>query len=64
MISCLNVLKVYKSKRPLKIGFYTQDGFFQAVPACERAVQLAKTALQNIGHEVGGSNQHVSFNRE
>lgn len=44
--------QMYSSKRPLRIGYYTQDSAFHAVPACERAVHVAKTALQKQGHEL------------
>ena len=40
------------SKAPLRIGFYTYDGNFQAVPACVRAVLRAKAALEAQGHTV------------
>jgi len=43
---------VLDSKAPLRIGFYTYDGNFQAVPACVRAVLRAKAALEAQGHTV------------
>ncbi|XP_060570943.1 vitamin D3 hydroxylase-associated protein-like isoform X2 [Ruditapes philippinarum] len=44
--------EIYRSKRPLTIGFYTYDGYIQSVPACERAVMMAKKALEAMGHTV------------
>ncbi|XP_053374131.1 fatty acid amide hydrolase 1-like [Mercenaria mercenaria] len=44
--------RIYKSKDPLTIGFYTHDGYIQSVPACQRAVLLAKKALEFMGHTV------------
>ena len=38
----------------MRIGFYVTDGFYQAVPACQRAVLLAKAALESRGHTVSG----------
>lgn len=36
--------------RPLRIGFYATDGFFQPVPAIQRAVREAAELLQQMGH--------------
>jgi fatty acid amide hydrolase len=46
--------EVYESKRPLRIGYYTYDGFIQAVPAMVRGVEVAKAALEKQGHTVSG----------
>jgi hypothetical protein len=43
---------VYKDKRKLKIGYFINDGFFNVVPAMERAVLEVKVALESNGHEV------------
>ncbi|XP_046353539.2 fatty-acid amide hydrolase 1-like isoform X1 [Haliotis rufescens] len=44
--------EMYESTRPLKIGFYTWDGNIRPVPATIRAVHVAKTALEKMGHKV------------
>ncbi|XP_052799588.1 fatty-acid amide hydrolase 1-like isoform X2 [Mya arenaria] len=44
--------EILESKRPLKIGFYTDDRNVPSVPACARAVLLAKQALETMGHSV------------
>ncbi|XP_041359121.1 fatty-acid amide hydrolase 1-like [Gigantopelta aegis] len=44
--------EIYKDKSPLKIGFYTWDGGVQTVPSNVRAVQVAKAALERMGHTV------------
>ncbi|KAK3588104.1 hypothetical protein CHS0354_012162 [Potamilus streckersoni] len=44
--------EIFQSKRPLKIGYYVNDGYLQSVPACQRAVMMAKTALEAQGHTV------------
>lgn len=41
---------IYTSKKPLRIGFYTNDGFFPALPACVTAVNKAKAILKKKGH--------------
>ena len=40
------------AKKRLKIGYYTDDGYFPLTPACKRAVEVAIEALDNIGCEV------------
>jgi len=44
--------KIYESKKPLRIGYYTNLGESQVipVPAVVRAVGLAKKALEESGH--------------
>lgn len=46
------VFQIYESKKPLRIGFYVHDGYIQPVPACQRAVLMAKAALESRGHTV------------
>ncbi|XP_052237439.1 vitamin D3 hydroxylase-associated protein-like [Dreissena polymorpha] len=41
---------MFNSKKPLRIGFYAYDGYSRAVPACERAVLIAKDTLEQQGH--------------
>ncbi|ELU05205.1 hypothetical protein CAPTEDRAFT_227164 [Capitella teleta] len=48
----VNVNQVYKSKRPLKIGVFTFDGFCQPIPACESIVIEASEHLSSLGHEI------------
>ncbi len=47
------MLQIYESTKKLRIGYYTHDGFFTATAACQRAVMVAKEALEKRGHEVG-----------
>ena len=51
-------LQIYENQRPLKIGYYVYDGCTRCVPAVERAVMLAKAALETLGHTVKMS-QHL-----
>lgn len=44
--------EIYNSKRPLRVGFYVDNGYIPAVPACQRAVYMAKQALEAQGHTV------------
>ena len=40
------------AKKRLKIGYYTDDGYFPLTPACKRAVEVAIEALDNVGCEI------------
>ncbi|XP_019356912.1 PREDICTED: vitamin D3 hydroxylase-associated protein-like [Gavialis gangeticus] len=42
--------EVYSSSKPLRIGFYDGDGYFQPSPSMKRAVQETKRLLQGAGH--------------
>lgn len=42
--------EIYESKAKLRIGFYTNDGYLPCIPAVERAMEMAKDALQKKGH--------------
>uniref|UniRef100_A0A7M4FK59 Fatty-acid amide hydrolase 1 n=1 Tax=Crocodylus porosus TaxID=8502 RepID=A0A7M4FK59_CROPO len=42
--------EVYSSSKPLRIGFYDGDGYFQPSPSMKRAVQETKQLLQRAGH--------------
>uniref|UniRef100_A0A7M4FJD6 Fatty-acid amide hydrolase 1 n=1 Tax=Crocodylus porosus TaxID=8502 RepID=A0A7M4FJD6_CROPO len=44
--------EVYSSSKPLRIGFYDGDGYFQPSPSMKRAVQETKQLLQRAGHTV------------
>ena len=39
-------------KKRLKIGYYTDDGYFPVTPACKRAVEVAIEALSDAGCEI------------
>lgn len=39
--------QVYTDSRPLRIGYYLDNGLFEPVPSCKRAVLLAKDILAN-----------------
>lgn len=51
--------QIFESTKPLRIGFYTTDGYIKAVPACERAVLMAKAALEKRGHTVSNTLRNV-----
>ena len=40
----------YESVAPLTIGYYDDDGFMEASPACRRAVHLSVERLEAAGH--------------
>uniref|UniRef100_A0A7M4G2X7 Fatty-acid amide hydrolase 1 n=1 Tax=Crocodylus porosus TaxID=8502 RepID=A0A7M4G2X7_CROPO len=42
--------EVYSSSRPLRIGYYDGDGYFQPSPSMRRAVQETKVLLEQAGH--------------
>lgn len=44
--------EVFKDKKRLTIGYYTNDNWFPAAPACIRAVNEAAEALRKLGHTV------------
>jgi fatty acid amide hydrolase len=46
-----SVLTGKSGPKKLKIGYYETDGWFDAAPACARAVRQAVAALQELGHE-------------
>ncbi|XP_056007091.1 vitamin D3 hydroxylase-associated protein-like isoform X2 [Ostrea edulis] len=42
--------EMYNDKRPLRIGFYLDDGYIPSVPSMHRAVEKTKEALEARGH--------------
>nr|XP_060629423.1 vitamin D3 hydroxylase-associated protein-like [Anolis sagrei ordinatus] len=42
--------EIYSSSRPLRIGYYDDDGYFQSSPSMKRAVQETRKLLQEAGH--------------
>lgn len=44
--------EIYESTKPLRVGFYVHDGYVKPVPACQKAVLMAKAALEKRGHTV------------
>ncbi|KFO64515.1 Vitamin D3 hydroxylase-associated protein, partial [Corvus brachyrhynchos] len=42
--------EVYTSSKPLRIGYYEGDGYFQPSPSMKRAVQHTRKLLQDAGH--------------
>ncbi|KFQ34356.1 Vitamin D3 hydroxylase-associated protein, partial [Mesitornis unicolor] len=42
--------EVYTSSKPLRIGYYEGDGYFQPTPSMKRAVQQTRKLLQDAGH--------------
>jgi fatty acid amide hydrolase len=43
---------MYLGQKPLRIGYYLYDGWFEPSNACKRAVVMAVEALKARGHEV------------
>uniref|UniRef100_T1IZV1 Amidase domain-containing protein n=1 Tax=Strigamia maritima TaxID=126957 RepID=T1IZV1_STRMM len=43
---------LFNIQRPLRIGYYDDDGCITPTPGCRRAVYVAKGALEKMGHEV------------
>eukprot|EP00106_Octopus_bimaculoides_P000289 XP_014767731.1 PREDICTED: vitamin D3 hydroxylase-associated protein-like [Octopus bimaculoides] len=43
---------LFDSKKKLRIGYYETDNLNKTIPACRRAVLLAKNALESKGHMV------------
>ncbi|WAQ93719.1 FAAH1-like protein [Mya arenaria] len=43
-------LKLYESKRQLRIGYYVSDGYVPPIPGVERGLLEAKVALERFGH--------------
>jgi len=41
-----------KTSKPLRVGWFTSDGFAPPTPACARAVEVAKSGLAERGHTV------------
>ncbi|OXB68545.1 hypothetical protein ASZ78_000482 [Callipepla squamata] len=44
--------EVYTSSKPLRIGYYEGDGYFQPSPSMKRAVQQTRKLLQEAGHTI------------
>jgi fatty acid amide hydrolase len=44
--------ELFKNKKRLTIGFYTNDNWFPPAPACIRAVNEAAEVLRKLGHTV------------
>nr|XP_047915067.1 vitamin D3 hydroxylase-associated protein [Anser cygnoides] len=42
--------EVYTSSKPLRIGYYEGDGYFQPSPSMKRAIQETRKLLQEAGH--------------
>eukprot|EP00040_Diaphanoeca_grandis_P022070 m.118071 g.118071 ORF g.118071 m.118071 type:complete len:593 (-) comp28631_c0_seq1:352-2130(-) len=42
----------FESKRKLRVGYFTFDGYMTATPPCIRAVERAKEILESQGHHV------------
>ena len=44
--------ELFSSKKPLKIGYFTHDGFLTPAPAYVRAVQESISLLKSAGHQI------------
>nr|XP_039261917.1 fatty-acid amide hydrolase 1-like [Styela clava] len=42
--------EMYNNKKPLRIGYFYDNGYVKPVPACQRVVKMAKEALEKAGH--------------
>lgn len=52
---------MYENRKPLRIGYYVYDECTRCVPAVERAVVLAKTTLEKLGHTLVETKPYKSF---
>lgn len=43
---------MFSSTKKLKIGYYNQADYFPTTPGIKRAIQLAKSHLESLGHEL------------
>ncbi|XP_060081151.1 fatty-acid amide hydrolase 1-like [Ylistrum balloti] len=44
--------EIFEEKRPLRIGYFLDNGYITPVPACQRAVTMATEILQDRGHTI------------
>ncbi|KAM9324610.1 fatty-acid amide hydrolase 1 [Gastrophryne carolinensis] len=44
--------EIYKSTKPLTIGFYDMDGYFLPHPSSRRAIQETRSQLEEAGHKL------------
>lgn len=44
--------QMYKSSKPLRIGYLENDGYMQPSPSMARAVREVKVLLEQAGHTV------------
>uniref|UniRef100_K1PAM0 fatty acid amide hydrolase n=1 Tax=Magallana gigas TaxID=29159 RepID=K1PAM0_MAGGI len=44
--------EIYQDKKPLRIGYYLDDGYIPSVPSMHRAVEKAKSILESQGHKL------------
>lgn len=44
--------QVYEGTKPLRIGYYDNDGYLQPSPSMSRALKKAVTLLEQAGHTV------------
>ena len=56
----ISEFQIYESQYSLRIGYYVNDGYLPCIPAVERAMEIAKAALEKKGHKVGLSLLMVS----
>ena len=60
MYCCLNCSQMFKSKRPLRIGYFTDiDGVSRVSPSCKRAVFMVKQRLESLGHQVKTADSYI-----
>lgn len=44
--------EIYQDKKPIRIGYYLDDGYIPSVPSMHRAVEKAKSILESRGHKL------------
>nr|XP_039261261.1 fatty-acid amide hydrolase 1-like isoform X1 [Styela clava] len=42
--------QMYTNKKPLRIGYFDDDGYMKPIPACQRAIKITKESLEEAGH--------------
>ncbi|XP_035772189.1 fatty-acid amide hydrolase 1-like, partial [Neolamprologus brichardi] len=52
-------MEIYRSSRPLRIGYLENDGYLQPTPSMVRGVREVKALLEQAGHTVRRHHTHV-----
>uniref|UniRef100_A0A669F8K8 Fatty-acid amide hydrolase 1 n=1 Tax=Oreochromis niloticus TaxID=8128 RepID=A0A669F8K8_ORENI len=55
-------MEIYRSSRPLRIGYLENDGYTQPSPSMARGVREVKALLEQAGHTVRDTHTHKPYN--